>query len=354
MKDRKLDAVPSLPPRQVVYKHFGFEGELVVKYAPLYLRRRLSATDNDDEFSLLVIQKEDAHFRSIESIVELQSSDNQSVSMPTAQDPSSDRTQLIGMSMAIVLIALGLVLFLFHMWKTFKAIQNQAAIETVKDTDGSASAEGFSSQEDSSPPVCHVMGTPDTTNDDEDIVSLDALSIGHVSTMTASVLDAEGQVALGLDEVGEDPEDGGMDPQSLPVVENLLIAQGEFDPSALSSLVGMNDGNQQEYSRPLYCVVTSGAANLGIHVDDATSPATHPTVVEIDSDTSISKRLFAHDIILALNDSDTAGWSKQDVAEAIDAACSKSTVEKPAILKFMVMSIHQKTFSEEDGKFLEI
>jgi hypothetical protein len=106
------------------------------------------------------------------------------------------------------------------------------------------------------------------------------------------------------------------------------------------------DDMTQDYVREIYFVPIDAieASNLGIELDSASCPATHPTVAMVTNKSPLKGRVFVGDILLAVNNLETAGLCGAEVTKRFfEGGVQEEESQQAQIVKLTIMS------SQSDG-----
>jgi hypothetical protein len=88
-------------------------------------------------------------------------------------------------------------------------------------------------------------------------------------------------------------------------------------------------GSSQSCVRSVYLVPTGESSTqemmeMGIDIDDASCPASNPVVISVQEFSPLADRIFAGDIILAVNDMDTTGWNSEEVKVLLSSSLNSN------------------------------
>jgi hypothetical protein len=127
--------------------------------------------------------------------------------------------------------------------------------------------------------------------------------------------------------------------------EDELVQPVDEDGSMARSFDDLDDMTQ-DYVREIYFVpiAATEASNLGIELDGASCPATHPTVAMVTNNSPLKGRVFVGDILLAVNNLETAGLCGAEVTKrCFEGGVQEEESPQAKIVKLTIMS------SQSDG-----
>lgn len=112
----------------------------------------------------------------------------------------------------------------------------------------------------------------------------------------------------------------------------------------------------QDYVRDIYFVpltTNPSQANLGIALNDASLPSSHPVVSAVDDSSPLSGRVFVGDVVLAVNDLETVGLCGAQVTSSFSECGSvhddeSSTASK--VVKLTVLSMLSDGYDSDSSE----